>query len=169
MQETLKIGLILKPQGIRGELKIQPLTDDINRFKSLKEVIIDDKNYKVLSCSIGGNTVFITLLGINDRNTAEIFRGKFLRVTRENAIPLEEGRYFITDIIGCDLVTLDGEKIGVVTDIFSARTDIFTIKCVDGKIMRFPFLNRVVKKVDVVNRVIFVDKEKLSEVSCYED
>ena len=169
MENTLKVGLIVKPQGIKGELKFQPLTDDINRFKNLKEVIIDDKNYRVLKAVIGGGTVFLSLSGITDRNTAETFRGQFLLVTRENALPLEEGRYFIVDIVGCEIVTEEGEKIGQVTDIFSARTDVFTVKCVDGRIMRFPFLNAVVKTVDIENSVITVIKKRLEEVSCYEN
>ena len=61
MEQMLKIGLIVKPQGIKGEVKIQPLTDDINRFKKLKEVIIDDKNYRVLKATIGGGTVFLSV------------------------------------------------------------------------------------------------------------
>ncbi len=168
MNKTLKIGLIVKPQGIRGELKVQPLTDDINRFKNLKEVIVEDKTFRVLNAVIGGNTVFISLDGIIDRNTAETFRGKFLCVTRENAIPLEEGRYFITDIVGCSVLS-DGQNIGEIIDVFSARTDIFTVKCADGKIMRFPFLKDAVISVDVENKKVVVDKKRLSEISCYED
>ena len=169
MQETLKIGLIVKPQGIRGEVKVQPLTDDINRFKSLKEVIIDDKTYRVVSSVIGGGTVFLALSGISDRNTAETMRGKFLFVTRENAIPLEEGRYFIVDVIGCVVVTDGGEEIGVVVDVFSARTDVFTVKCTNGRVMRFPFLKDLVLKIDVEKKTVIVSKKRLLEVSCYED
>jgi 16S rRNA processing protein RimM len=169
MLDTLKIGLIVKPQGIRGELKVQPLTDDINRYKGLKEVIIDQKTYRVTETVIAGNMVFITLFGISDRNTAETFRGKFLCVKRENAIPLEQGRYYIVDIVGCEIVTDNGEKIGKVLEITSARTDIFTVKTVDDRIMRFPFLKDVVKAVDIENKKITVDGKRLLEVSCYED
>lgn len=169
MENTLKIGIIVKPQGIRGELKVQPLTDDINRFKNLKEVIIDDKNYRVLRSVIGGGMVIICLSGIADRTLAETFRGKFLRVTRDNAIPLEEGRYFIVDVIGCAIVTEDGQKVGEVTDVTSARTDIFTVQTIDGRVLRFPFLKDLTIKVDVENKTITVDKKRLGEVSCYED
>ena len=169
MQQNLKIGLIVKPQGIKGEVKVQPLTDDINRFKNLKEVIIDDKTYRVLKAVIGGDTVFLSLSGIPDRNTAETFRGKFLCVTRENALPLEEGRYFIVDIIGCNIVTEQGQTIGEVTDIFSARTDVFTVKCVNDKIMRFPFLKDAIVSIDVENKLIVVKAKRLSEISCYEN
>ena len=169
MEQTLKIGLIVKPQGIKGELKVQPLTDDINRFSNLKEVIIDDKTYRVLRAVIGGGTVFITLSGITDRNVAEPFRGKFLKVDRENALPLEEGRYFIVDIIGCKVVTDEGATIGKVIDVFSARTDVFTVECEDKKIMRFPFLKDLICSVDIENQIITLKDKRLKEVSVYED
>lgn len=169
MLDKLKVGLIVKPQGIKGEVKIQPLTDDINRFKSLKEVIIDDKNYRVLKAVIGGGTVFLTISGINDRNTAETFRGKFLYVTRENAVPLEEGRYFIADIIGCELVNDKGEKLGQITDVTPNRVDVITVKKTDGKIMRFPFLNDLVVDVDIINQKMTVLAKRLAEVSVDED
>lgn len=169
MQDLIRIGLIVKPQGIRGEVKVQPLTDDINRYKNLKEVIIDDKNYRVTSTVIGGGTVFLSLFGVSDRNTAETFRGKYIYVTRENAIPLEEGRYFIFDIIGCNVLTDSGEEIGQVTDVFSSRTDVFTVKCIDGRVLRFPFLKDLVTSVDVANKKIIVNGKRLLEVSCYEN
>ena len=169
MEQTLKIGLIVKPQGIKGEVKVQPLTDDINRFKKLKEVIIDDTIYKVLHAIIGGGTVILSLAGIPDRKTAETFRGKFLCVTRDNAMPLEQGRYYIVDIIGCKVKTDLGESVGTVIDVTSARTDIFTLECENKRIMRFPFLKDLVEKVDIENKVITVFDKRLKEVSCYED
>lgn len=169
MQDLIRIGLIVKPQGIRGEVKVQPLTDDINRYKNLKEVIIDDKNYRVTSTVIGGGTVFLSLFGVSDRNTAETFRGKYIYVTRENAIPLEEGRYFIFDIIGCNVLTDSGKEIGQVTAVFSSRTDVFTVKCIDGRVLRFPFLKDLVTSVDVSNKKIIVNGKRLLEVSCYEN
>ena len=169
MEQTLKIGVIVKPQGIKGEVKVQPLTDDITRFKKLKEVLIDGKNYRVENAVIGGGTVFLSLSGIVDRNTAETFRGKFLCVTRDNAVDLPKGRYFITDIIGCKVVTDLDQTIGEIIDVTSARTDIFTVKCADGRIMRFPFLNDAVICVDVLNKTVTVNAKRLGEISCYEN
>ncbi len=169
MEDTLKIGLVLKPQGIKGQLKVQPLTDDINRYKNLKEIIIDQKVYRILSTIISGPTVFIELSGVSNRDAAETFRGKFLHVKREEAIALEEGRYFITDIIGCDVITKEKGVIGKIIDIFSSRTDVITVKCNDGRILRFPFLNDLVVKVDIFSKQFIVNDKRLSEVSCYEN
>ena len=169
MEDLLRIGLISKPQGVRGELKIQPLTDDINRFAKLKEVIIDGSSYRVTSVKIGGGVVFMSLFGLTDRDQAERFRNKFICVNRENAIPLEEGRYFIVDVIGCVITTDQGQTVGEVFDVISARTDIFTVKGIDGKIMRFPFLKDAIIKVDVENKSIVLKDKRLKEIACYED
>ena len=169
MVKTLKIGLIVKPQGVRGELKIQPLTDDIGRFKKLKSVIIDEKNYPVTKVTVGGGVVFLSILGVNDRDQAEAYRGKFISVDRENAVPLKKDNYFIVDILGCEIITDLGEDIGEVIDVSSSRTDVFTVRCKDGKIMRFPFLKDLLVNVDVEKKEIVVKSKRLSEVSCYED
>ena len=73
---TLTVGKIAKPQGVGGELKISPLTDDVNRFKNLKTVYLDGKSYNVSKARISPNGVFLTLEGVNDRNTAELLRNK---------------------------------------------------------------------------------------------
>ena len=169
MEDTLKIGLVLKPQGIKGQLKVQPLTDDVNRYKNLKEIIIDQKVYHILSTIISGPTVFVELSGVSDRDAAETFRGKFLYVKREDAIPLEQGRYFIADIIGCEVISKEKGVIGKIVDIFSSRTDVITVKCNDGRILRFPFLNDLVEQVDVYNKQFVVKDKRLNEVSCYEN
>lgn len=169
MVETLRIGLIVKPQGVKGELKIQPLTDDINRFRKLKSVIIDEKTYPVTKVTVGGGVVFLSILGVNDRDMAEAYRGKFICVDRENAVPLKKDNYFIVDILGCKIITDLGEEVGEVIDVSSSRTDVFTVKCKNDKIMRFPFLKDLLVSVDVACKKIIVKANRLSEVSCYED
>ena len=169
MQEYLTIGVITKPQGIRGEVKLRPLTDDLSRFKTLKEVFIDGKPHKVLSARITPDAVLISLNGIFDRNGAELLRGKEVKVDRENAVQLKKDTFFIVDVIGCKVITEDGEIVGEVKDVTSAKTDIFTISCVDGRIMRFPFLKTLLVSASMEEKTIVVNKKRLGEVSVYED
>lgn len=169
MSENLKIGLIVKPQGVRGELKVQPLTDDFKRFSKLKEVIIDGKAVKVIKVRYGDNEVYLTLFGVNDRNSAELLRNKFLEVDRENAVKLPENRYYIVDLIGCELYFEDQPSFAVLTDVTSARTDVITAKTHDGKTVRFPFLLDAVIDVDVENKKIKIDKKRFKEIAVYED
>ena len=169
MNEYLKIGLITKPQGIKGEVKVQPLTDDSARFLKLKSVIIDGVNYRVLGVKIGAEAVIAEISGVNDRNAAELLRGKFMCVKREDSVELKEDTFFIADIIDCALMTDDGKTVGKITDVTSAKTDIFTVLCGDGKVLRFPFLKDLLVKVDVEKKTVTVKKKRLEEVGCYED
>ena len=168
MEQMLKIGVVVKPQGIKGELKVMPYTDDANRFKKLKQVVIDGTTYKVLGAKIGVDAVFLALDTVTDRNAAELFRGKSLFVPRKDAIVPKENSFFIVDIIGCKIVTETGKEVGVVKDVTSAKTDIFTVDC-GGKIMRFPFLKDLLVKVEIENKLITVVEKRLGEVACYED
>ena len=169
MEQLLKIGIIVKPQGIKGEVKVQALTDDITRFKRLKEVIIDGEPRKVLSAKLGADFVMLAISGIADRNEAERYRGKYIMVDREHAVELKKDNYFIVDILGCMVVTDTDERVGEVTDVTSAHTDIFTLKTVDNRIMRFPFLKDLLVSVDIETKKIVVKASRLKEVSCYED
>lgn len=169
MEDTFKIGLIVKPHGVRGELKVMPLTDDSARFKRLKSVIIDGKNYGVSGTKIAADAVYLSLSEICDRNTAELFRGKFLRVKREDAAPLEENSYYIADIIGCRVITETGKEICTVKDVISAKTDVFSGETADGKTVRFPFLKDALIGVDIAARTITVKEKRFGEISLYEN
>lgn len=169
MNEFFKIGLIVKPQGIKGEVKVMPLTDSTERFRALKEVLIDNVKHKIISAKIAPDSVILAISGITDRNTAETFRGKFLVVPREDAVELEEGEFFIADVIGCTLKTEDGSVVGTIIDATSAKTDYFTVKLVNEKIMRFPFLKDLLVYGDMEKGEMVVKAKRLSEVACYED
>ena len=169
MNDTFKIGLIGKPHGIKGEMRITPLTDDPARFKRLKKVIIKDKIYGVSGARVAPDAVYLSLSGVTDRNAAELLRGEFLLVLREDAEPLEEYSYFIADIIGCKLVTENGEYLGEVREVTSAKTDYFTATGADGRTLRFPFLKDMLVKVDIPAKTITVKEKRFWEICVYEN
>ncbi len=168
MENKFVIGEVLKPQGIRGELKVRPLTDDAERFKKLKKVIIDGEVHTVTGAKITPNGVFLSISSVCDRNTAELFRGKLLYINREDSIRPEEGRYFIVDVIGCDIFD-EQLKIGTITDVTSAKTDIITAITPSGKTVRFPFLKDAVRQIDVENKRFEVIGKRFKEIALYED
>ena len=169
MNGELKIGLITKPHGVKGEMRVTPLTDDPARFKRLKKVIVGDKYYGVSGARVSADAVYLSLSGITDRNAAELLRGKFLLVERCDAEPLEEYSYFISDMIGCRVVTEKGEYLCTVNDVVSAKTDIFTATAANGKTVRFPFLRDMLVNVDVSAKTVTVKEKRFGEISLYED
>ena len=106
------------------------------------------------------------LRGIPDRNAAELFRGKKVEGEREDAPELAEGQYYIVDIIGLSCETEEGEVLGKVTNIVNLSSDIYTIEKA-GKSILFPAVKGVVKKVDLENGKLVVDKKIFDEIAVY--
>ncbi len=169
MKDYITIGQIVRAAGIRGEVKVKPLTDDPNRFRQLRTVYIGGRPYRIEALRLDGDFVYLRFSGISDRNTAETLKDEFIEIDRVNSVALEEGSYFIADIIGCNLYMSDGESFGKVTEVNQyGAADVFT--AFDGvKTVRFPFLKKMIVKVDVENSVIIVDKKTFDEVSVYDD
>ena len=163
----LIIGEVLKPQGIRGELKVKTFTDYPENVKEFGTVYIDDTPYKILSFRVGPDgAAYMSLRGIPDRNAAELFRGKTLEGDREDAPPLEEGRHYIVDILGLSCETEEGEVLGTVKHIANLSSDVYTIEK-NGKDILFPSVNDVIVKVDIPGGKIVVNKKKFDEIAVY--
>ena len=164
MSERLVVGTILKPQGIRGELKVKPFTDSAEDFKAFKNLYLDGEKRRVLPVRVGDGTVFLGLSGVPDRNAAELLRGKNLELDRDEAPEPEEGRYYIVDLLGSQVVTEEGEVLGTLTDIKQAASDIYTLEK-GGKDILFPAVSGVVTEVDIENKKLVVNKKRFLEVA----
>ena len=163
--EKLVIGEVLKPQGIRGEIKIKTFTDFPEDVKEFGSVYIDGKDYKILSFRVGSDgSAYLGLRGVPDRNTAELLRGKKVEGDRSDAPELEEGQYYIVDIIGLDCETQDGEFLGTVKSIANLSSDIYTIEKA-GKSVLFPAVKGVIVKVDLENKKLIVNKSVFDEIA----
>ena len=167
--DKITVGQIIKAFGIKGEVKVKPYTDDIMRFKKLRIVYIGETPYKIIACRIAEGFVYLSFIGVNDRNTSETLVGSMLEIDRVNAVELEEGRYFIADMLGCKVVLTDGTVIGKLTDVAQyGAADVITV--VDGnKVCRFPFIKKLNSNIDIENKIMTLDSKVFSEVSVYED
>lgn len=107
--DYFRIGLFLRPHGIKGELKLLPLTDDLKRFARLSDAFIEAPEgvYQTVTAEsarvAAENSVIIKLKGIDTVEAAEKLRDKYLCVDREHAVKLPAGAYFVKDIIGCEV------------------------------------------------------------------
>ena len=161
MQKRLEVGQIVNTFGIKGEVKVMPFTDDINRFDYLEKVYVktrkDEKLYKVENVRYHKNMVLLKLEGIENPEQAEMLRNAFLEIDREDAIPLEEGTYFIADLIGLEVYTDEGKLLGKVEDIYNAgANDIYVVKDELGKQILLPGIDEVIKEVDLDKSKIVV-------------
>jgi len=174
MRPYLCVGTIVKPQGIKGEVKVAPETDDIARFGRLKRVfLLENGQYtplKVLSGRTREGFAYLTLEGFADMNAAETLRGKDLYVSREDAVKLPAGRYFIADLIGCRVQDDQGKDLGTLQDVLQAGgNDVYVVKKDGEKDLLFPAIRALLKTVDVESGRIVVDAARLTEVAVYAD
>ncbi|MCR5766891.1 MAG: ribosome maturation factor RimM [Lachnospiraceae bacterium] len=159
--DRLRVGVITSPHGIAGEVNVYPTTDDPARFKYLKKVYID--NIKELipsnieSVKLFKGMVILKLDTVKDRNAAELLRKRDLLIDREDAVPLEEGEFFICDLVGLEVVTDGGERLGVLEDILqTGANDVYSVKMEDGKELLIPVTDECVKSIEPENGKIIV-------------
>ena len=169
----LRVGYILKPQGLRGELKIQPLTDDVRRFEGLKEVYLETVNgcepRKLTVNRIEEQAVYAYLEGCHTREAAELLRDAYLCVDRAHAAKLPEGSWFVCDLEGMD-VFVDDVPAGRLTEVISTGgVDVYQVERPEGTRFYFPALKRVLRHVDVEKNRMDLDGRALSEVAVDED
>ena len=173
--EYLLIGEVLRPQGVRGQVKVRPDTDDPARFLKLDTVYLkagDQYMPVVISDaeSRADGFVYCVLDHALDRDQAEKQRGWLLYVDRAHAVELEEGQYFISDLLECQVRDQKGNILGTIEDVLQpGANDVYQIKCPDKRRMYLPVLPFVIKAVNVREGYIVVDEEKLPEVAVFED
>jgi 16S rRNA processing protein RimM len=161
MDNYLRVGVISSTHGIRGEVKVFPTTDDVNRFNDLKKVLLDTGK-ELIPLEIEGVKYFkqmaiLKFKGINDINEIEKYRGKDLLVNREDAVKLEKDEYFIYDLIDSEVVTDEGEVLGKLTEIMTtAANDVYIVKKKDGKEILLPSIKECILDIDVENKKITV-------------
>ncbi|MGI6150513.1 MAG: ribosome maturation factor RimM [Christensenellales bacterium] len=175
MTKYLRIGLVLKPQGIKGELKVLPLTDDPRRFTQLKEIYLEGakggyEKRALLSANVREDAVYCAISGVEDRNAAETLRNRYLCVDRENAVKLSKDRYFVCDIIGCSVWDSSGNPLGILEEVLqTGANDVYAIRQENGKSVLVPALKKLLVLVDIDEKRIVLDAEVMKEVALYED
>lgn len=172
--EYLQIGEIVRPQGIRGEVKLRAMSSDEGRYAQLESVYLLVKGqhveYKVIKGRCAGGFAVLQLDGIKDRNAAEALRGVKVFVDRAHAIELDEDENFIVDLIGLEAVDTQGNAIGKLTDVLSPNSicDVYVFDTPRGEMM-IPALRRVVTEVNLDEKKIVLDEAVLPEVAVWED
>lgn len=161
MQRNLEIGQIVNTFGIKGFVKVNPFVDDISRYDDLKKVYIkrnkELKEMQVEEVKYHKNMVLLKLKGIDRVEDAELLRNSYLEVDRENAIELQEGEYFIADLLGLNVFTEEGETLGKLEDIFNTGSnDIYVVKTEDGKQLLLPAISEIIKEINLEESKIVV-------------
>ena len=159
--QYLEIGQIVNTFGIKGMVKFVPYTDDIERFDDLKKVYVVNKKtrkeYEIQEVKYHKNMVLIKFKGIEKVEEAQNLQNSYLEIDRKDAKPLEEGVYYIVDLLGLEVYTEEGKLLGKIDDIYNTGSnDIYVVKDNLGKQVLLPAIKEVIKQVDLENKKIIV-------------
>ncbi len=166
--ERLEVFEVVKPQGIKGELKARVLADDflsVNKIKKLYDKNGREYSVKLIKDATGG-FAFLTIEGVLTRNDAELLRG-VIYYAEKSAIKKSKTAYFITDLIGLKVIAND-ENLGVILDVLKGNVDMLKVDN-DGKILYVPYLKSLNPIVDLDNKTMVLSGEKIKEVIYYEN
>ncbi len=162
--EWATIGKIVAPFGIRGELKVFSLSDVPDRFVSLKMISVGPEHASYAIKSVRpykGDMLLLKLGGVEDANTAEMLRNRDLYIPASELATLPPDSYYQHDILGLVVYRLDNQEVGTITDIWSTGgSDIYVIKGRDGQEILIPAIKEVIKQIDLIRHVMYIDPMK---------
>lgn len=156
MEQYFRVGVFANTHGIRGEIKVYPTTDDVSRFRDLKEVILDTKKepipLEVEGVKFFKNMVILKFKGIDNINDIEKYKGCDLLVSRENAVPLEEGEFYLADIMGMPVIDEEERELGVIREVLqTGANDVYIIQKKRGGEILLPAIPSCILDIDFEN------------------
>lgn len=149
----ITIGKAVKPFGVKGEMKIEPMTDFPERFKDLGRAYLVSPAGKEIVCEVksvryAGETPLLVFGGYDSPEKAKALNGWFVKVPQEESVPLPEGRYYWYELIGMEVLSEGGEKLGAIVDIFeTGSNDVYVMKR-DRQEVYLPATKEVIKRID---------------------
>lgn len=161
MEELLQVGGIANTHGIKGEVKVFPMTDDPKRFCGLDKVLLDTgREYLELEIEqvrFFKQFVILKFKGIDNINDIEKYKGKGLWITRDQAVECEEDEYFVADLIGLRVMDEQGDKLGEIRDVISTgANDVYVIDMCDKRELLLPAIKECILQVDMQERCMKV-------------
>jgi 16S rRNA processing protein RimM len=154
MIDLLQVGAVTSTHGIAGEVKVFPTTDDPNRFKKLKSVLLDTgkgmKELQITQVKFFKNMVILRFKDHNRIEDVMEYKGKALFVTRENAVKLKKNEYFIADLIGLSVYDEDEQLLGTLSDVLqTGANDVYVVELAGGKEVLIPAIKQCILDVDI--------------------
>ncbi len=162
MLKYLSIGQIVNTHGVRGEVKVYPLTDDPERFKKLKEVFVEKNeeliSYKVTNVKLIKNLAILKLETIDTVEDAIKLKNLYMKIDRSKAVKLPKGSYFICDLLDCDVHDIKLGFLGKLTNVIeTGSNDVYVVKADNGKEILVPALKSVINEINIEDRKVVVE------------
>lgn len=159
--ENVVVGYVLRAHGVRGNVLVKPLTDNPNRFEEIDEIMIEKAGriepYRVSDRTASPKGWILKFDGIDTRDEAEKLKGAYLLIRTEELPELEDGSYYDFDLVGIEVFTVSGEKLGRIIEINKyPANDVYIVEGDAGRLM-LPATREIVRKVDLDNKRMEVE------------
>lgn len=157
------VGLIVNTHGIKGEVKVKRITDFPERFQVGNTLYLQKNDEKPIPLIVDGHRThkqfdLLHFEGKNSIQDVEQMKGAYLKIKEEQLIPLSENEYYYHEIIGCQVFTTTGEKLGIIDSILApGANDVWVVKNKEGKEILIPYIKQVVKEVQVDCRKVVIE------------
>lgn len=147
--ERVAVGRVLGAHGVRGELRVEPLTDDPRRFRKLATLSVAGQAHSILSVRISKDLLLLRLEGVETRDAASALRGEYLYIPLSEAAELPDGAYYHFQLLGLRVRTTEGREIGKVVEVLERpANDVYVVRGPDGDVL-VPALKEVVDSIDI--------------------
>ena len=155
MSKLFKIGQIINTHGIKGEVKVYPLTEDVNKFKRLKTVLVGGVEKNILGVKFQKDRVILKIEGIDSMNDAETYKEKYIEVASDNEPELPADTYYVSDLKECIVYDTNGKELGRIFDVINTpNNDVYWIQ--EPKELLIPVLRDIVLSVDINSKKIVI-------------
>lgn len=154
------IGKIINTRGIRGDLKVFPMTSVIKRFSDLDYVFLGEQldKYEIAKVSYDNKFVYLTFKGFEDINKVLKLKEQFIYIEDQNRIKLDKDTFFISDLISCKVYDTENNFIGELIDVMEVpANDVYVIRGKDNNEILIPAVKKFIKSVDVSEKIIVID------------
>ena len=154
LEDLLRVGVITSPHGIKGEVKVYPTTDDPQKFKRLKTVVLfdgkEERTADIEGVKFFKQFVILKLKQCGSMDEAQRLRKTELYITKEQSGPCGEDENFVADLMGLRVVTDEGEVLGGMTDVLeTGANDVYVVRMESGKEVLLPAIKSCILKVDL--------------------
>lgn len=154
--ELIKIAKIVSAHGLNGEVKIFPYTDDLSKFKEYKKIYLDGEELEILSQKIASKFIVLKLKGFDYIDDVKRLIDKDVFIDKADMPSLDEGDYYINDLMDMEVYSEADEFIGTVKDVMTTSANHVLVVDHDGKEALIPFVKAFIKEVDLIKRRIKV-------------
>lgn len=160
--EFIVIGIIARAHGLKGEVLVEPMTDELHQFKKIKHLYLrlgdeQRKLFSVQRARIKNDQVILKLTDIDDRNSADVLQGSQIERSMDECEALSPNEYYVFDLIGLKVKTTANQWLGEVTDVLTLpANDVYVITAGSRELL-IPAIKDIVKKIDLEAAVMIIE------------